>query len=29
MEATIDLWEIPPEMATRVGHPAPFPSPNA
>ena len=25
MEATIDLWEIPPEMATRVGHPAPFP----
>lgn len=25
METTIDLWEIPPEMATRVGHPAPFP----
>jgi DNA modification methylase len=25
MEATTDLWEIPPEMATRVGHPAPFP----
>ena len=25
MEATIDLWEIPPESATRVGHPAPFP----
>ena len=25
MEATIDLWEIPPEMASRVGHPAPFP----
>jgi site-specific DNA-methyltransferase (adenine-specific) len=25
MDATIDLWEIPPEMATRVGHPAPFP----
>ncbi|MEX2254457.1 MAG: site-specific DNA-methyltransferase [Acidimicrobiia bacterium] len=25
MEATIDLWEIAPEMATRVGHPAPFP----
>lgn len=25
MEATVDLWEIPPEMATRVGHPAPFP----
>ncbi|MGH2705101.1 MAG: DNA-methyltransferase [Actinomycetota bacterium] len=25
MEATTDLWEIPPESATRVGHPAPFP----
>ena len=25
MEATTDLWEIPPEFATRVGHPAPFP----
>ncbi|HEY7563801.1 MAG TPA: site-specific DNA-methyltransferase [Acidimicrobiia bacterium] len=25
MEATIDLWEIPAESATRVGHPAPFP----
>lgn len=25
MEATTDLWEIPPERATRVGHPAPFP----
>ena len=25
MDATIDLWEIPPEMATRIGHPAPFP----
>jgi site-specific DNA-methyltransferase (adenine-specific) len=25
MEATVDLWEIPPESATRVGHPAPFP----
>lgn len=25
MEATLDLWEIPPENATRVGHPAPFP----
>jgi DNA modification methylase len=23
--ATTDLWEIPPESATRVGHPAPFP----
>jgi len=26
MEATTDLWEIPPERATRVGHPAPFPT---
>jgi site-specific DNA-methyltransferase (adenine-specific) len=25
MEATTDLWEIPPANATRVGHPAPFP----
>lgn len=25
MEATIDVWEIPPASATRVGHPAPFP----
>lgn len=25
LEATIDLWEISPESATRVGHPAPFP----
>ncbi len=25
MEATTDLWEIHPESATRVGHPAPFP----
>lgn len=25
MDNTIDLWEIAPEMATRVGHPAPFP----
>ena len=25
MEATTDLWEIPPESASRVGHPAPFP----
>ena len=25
MEATTDLWEIPSESATRVGHPAPFP----
>lgn len=25
LEATIDIWEIPSERATRVGHPAPFP----
>ena len=25
MEATTDLWDIPAESATRVGHPAPFP----
>jgi DNA modification methylase len=25
MDATIDLWEMPPESATRVNHPAPFP----
>jgi DNA modification methylase len=25
MEATTDLWEMPPESATRVGHPAPYP----
>ena len=25
MEATTDLWEISPERATKVGHPAPFP----
>ncbi|MGH2786396.1 MAG: DNA-methyltransferase [Actinomycetota bacterium] len=25
MEATTDLWDIPPESATRVNHPAPFP----
>ncbi len=25
MEATTDLWELPTESATRVGHPAPFP----
>ena len=25
MEATIDIWEIPAESATRVGHPSPFP----
>jgi site-specific DNA-methyltransferase (adenine-specific) len=25
IEATTDVWEIPSERATRVGHPAPFP----
>lgn len=25
MEATTDIWEIPPESARRVNHPAPFP----
>lgn len=25
MEATLDVWEIRPASATRVGHPAPFP----
>lgn len=25
LEATIDVWEIAPESATRVNHPAPFP----
>ncbi len=25
MEATTDVWEIRPESASRVGHPAPFP----
>ncbi len=25
MEATTDVWELPPESATRVNHPAPFP----
>lgn len=25
MEATTDVWEIPPESARKVGHPAPFP----
>ncbi len=25
MAATIDVWDIPPESAKRVGHPAPFP----
>lgn len=25
MDATLDLWELAPESANRVGHPAPFP----
>lgn len=25
MAATLDVWEMPPEQAKRVGHPAPFP----
>jgi site-specific DNA-methyltransferase (adenine-specific) len=25
MEYTLDVWEVPAESATRVGHPAPFP----
>jgi site-specific DNA-methyltransferase (adenine-specific) len=25
MENTLDVWEIPSESATRIGHPAPFP----
>ena len=25
IEATTDVWDLPPESATRVGHPAPFP----
>jgi DNA modification methylase len=25
LDATLDVWEIPPESASRVGHPAPFP----
>src|SRR5690606_21070317 len=25
MEATLSVWDIPPESAKRVGHPAPFP----
>jgi site-specific DNA-methyltransferase (adenine-specific) len=26
MEATLDVWEMPAESASRVGHPAPFPA---
>src|SRR6476469_8097491 len=25
MAATLDVWDIPPESARRVSHPAPFP----
>jgi DNA modification methylase len=25
LEATLDVWRLPPESARRVGHPAPFP----
>ena len=25
LQATLDVWEIPSESATRIGHPAPFP----
>lgn len=25
MDATLDVWDLPPEQARRVGHPAPFP----
>jgi site-specific DNA-methyltransferase (adenine-specific) len=25
VDATIDIWDIPTESATRIGHPAPFP----
>jgi site-specific DNA-methyltransferase (adenine-specific) len=25
MDATLDVWDLPSESATRVGHPAPFP----
>ena len=25
LDATLDLWRIPPESARRIGHPAPFP----
>ncbi|CAN5559273.1 hypothetical protein BH24ACT5_BH24ACT5_27410 [soil metagenome] len=26
LAATLDVWSIPPESATRIGHPAPFPT---
>lgn len=25
LQATLDLWELPPESASRIGHPAPYP----
>jgi len=25
MSSTLSVWEVPPESARRVGHPAPFP----
>ena len=25
MDATVDVWDIPPAHASRIGHPAPFP----
>jgi site-specific DNA-methyltransferase (adenine-specific) len=25
MSSTLSVWEFPPESATRIGHPAPFP----
>ena len=25
MSSTLSIWEVPPESAKRVGHPAPFP----
>jgi site-specific DNA-methyltransferase (adenine-specific) len=27
MAGTLSVWEIPPESAKRIGHPAPFPIP--
>jgi modification methylase len=29
MDATLSVWEIPPESAKKIGHPAPFPVPLA
>jgi len=25
MESTLSIWQVPPESAKKVGHPAPFP----